>query len=154
MYLNVLKLNIVMCIVLINIIVTNTCIKCTLNTNIHTTHDIKIYNEKKGSYLLNHFFRLVLFAIYHGGGSIPSTVPTDRSSTNRANDSKSLRILTKLCNCGIIMGSAPLPLAPKELFHWVLAYFTAKKHFHSWNGENVADEGNEGVDCVKERKTH
>ena len=51
------------------------------------------------------------------------------------------------------MGSAPLPLAPKKLFHWVLAYFTAKKHFHSWNGENVADEGNEGVDCVKRKNS-
>ena len=44
----VLKLNIVMCIVLNNIIVMNKCFKCTLNTNnIHTTHDIKIYNEKR-----------------------------------------------------------------------------------------------------------
>ena len=40
MYLYVLKLKIVMCIVLNNIIVINKCIKCTLNTNIHTTHDI------------------------------------------------------------------------------------------------------------------
>ena len=76
MHLNVLKLNIVMCIVLINIIVTNTCIKCTLNTNIHTTHDIKIYNEKRNkngicSYLLN---RLLLGK---GWFSLPTTTEVD-----------------------------------------------------------------------------
>ena len=74
MYLNVLKLNIVMCIVLINIIVTNTCIKCTLNTNIHTTHDIKIYNEKRNkisSYLLNHLL------LGKGWFSLPSTTEVD-----------------------------------------------------------------------------
>ena len=72
MYLNVLKLNIVMCIVSINIIVMNTCIKCTLNTNIHTTHGIKIYNEKTVySYLLN---RLLLGK---GWFSLPSTTEVD-----------------------------------------------------------------------------
>ena len=46
MYLYVLKLKIVMCIVFNNIIVMNECIKCALNTNIHTTHDIKIFTMK------------------------------------------------------------------------------------------------------------